>query len=188
MEARRYLTYNLLRVFLFGVIYAIYEVNVPFYKYIPCLDYRILYFFIFLAATVSVNIRIWLANFFASMVVEDLSYWLIKDQLPFQYAWYYPVVDHIPLVDVVEGALALYLYSTSWRRVTQINPQISNCDMFYWFIHGKTHDLYGLLVLFVSAATLNVVSTNVGERVFSLIAIVVSVGVFVDLWSHCFHH
>ena len=110
MFEKNYLLVNILRSLLFGMVYAILEVNVPFYKYIPSFDYRIFYFIIFAIATISVNYRVWFANFMLSMAFEDVSYWLMKDQLPFSYAWYYPVVGHIPIVDIVEGVIAVIFY------------------------------------------------------------------------------
>jgi len=63
-----------------------------------------------------------------------------------------------------------------------------NCNMFSFFKKGKTHDLYGLLVLIL----LNIIlyfATNISLIKFIAIAdIIISVGIFVDLWSHCFHH
>jgi len=63
-----------------------------------------------------------------------------------------------------------------------------SCNMFSYFKKGKTHDLYGLLIIIL----LNIIlyfTTNISLVKFIAIAdIVVSTGIFVDLWSHCFHH
>jgi len=185
MRGKNYLLVNILRSLLFGMVYAILEVNVPFYKYIPSLDYRIFYFVIFAVAMISVNYRVWFANFMLSMAFEDVSYWLIKDQLPFSYAWYYPVVDHIPIVDIIEGVLAVMFYATA----ETVNPfVVSKCDMSYYFTHGKAHDLYGLLVLVVVGVIVNLFSVSLLDKFLSLVDVIIGTGVFVDLWSHCFHH
>lgn len=62
------------------------------------------------------------------------------------------------------------------------------CNTFYYFVHGKTHDLYGLLILILLSIILYLL-TNISLVKFIAIAdIVISTGIFVDLWSHCFHH
>ncbi len=186
----RLLTIQALRSLLFGITYAILEVNVPIYKYIPTLDYRIFYFVLFIFATISTNYYIWLGNFMLSMAFEDVSYWLIKNQLPFSYAWYYPVVDHIPIVDVIELIIVVVSYYFSHKKTT-IYVRISNCDMLWWFLHGKTHDLYGLLIQIALSFVVLYYSFSLHNfplLLYSVLVIVISSGVFVDLWSHCFHH
>ena len=102
--------FNVFRAVAFGILYAIFEATIPFYKYMSVLEYRAFYFAVFFVTMSTRNVRMWFANFFASMTVEDISYWVIKHQLPFQYTWYYPVIYHIPLVDVIEGVIAVVLY------------------------------------------------------------------------------
>lgn len=199
MRGKNYLLVNMLRSLLFGIVYSILEVDIPIWEYIPTLDYRILYFIIFAIATFSTSYLVWGANFFLSMTFEDISYWIIKNQLPFSYAWYYPVFDHIPLVDTIGGILSVVLYAYAYNRymgnnlapyehIPDIRHYDPSCDMFYYFTHGKTHDLYGLLVLVVVGVIANITSTSLDEKVLSLVAIIIGTGVFVDLWSHCFHH
>ncbi|QJF12335.1 putative viral structural protein [Acidianus rod-shaped virus 3] len=65
---------------------------------------------------------------------------------------------------------------------------MSNCDMFYYFSHGKMHDLYGLLLLIVLSIILIFSNVSTGEKIFAIIVLIVSTGVSVDLWAHCFHH
>ncbi|ALG96891.1 hypothetical protein AZ268_gp23 [Acidianus rod-shaped virus 2] len=60
--------------------------------------------------------------------------------------------------------------------------------MFYYFRRGKTHDLYGLLLLIVLSIIMIFSNDNVTEKIFAVIVLIVSTGVFVDLWAHCFHH
>jgi hypothetical protein len=63
-----------------------------------------------------------------------------------------------------------------------------HCCMIKYFKKGKTHDLYGLLIIIL----LNIIlyfQTDISLIKFISIAdIVISVAIFVDLWSHCFHH
>ncbi len=57
---------------------------------------------------------------------------------------------------------------------------MKNCRMWWYFLHGKTHDLYGLLAL---------IGIGLALRDWVGVAIaLISTGVFVDLWAHCFHH
>jgi len=107
---------NLIKSLLFGITYAVFEVNVPFYKYIPDFEYRILYFTIFIIVAISTNYLVWLGNFMFSIIIEDTSYWLLKAQLPFSYAWYYPVIDHIPIIDIAESILATIFYIYALKR------------------------------------------------------------------------
>ncbi len=57
---------------------------------------------------------------------------------------------------------------------------MKDCHMWWYFLHGKTHDLYGLLVLIAIGLALR-------DWVGVTIALI-STGVFVDLWAHSFHH
>jgi uncharacterized protein YpmB len=73
--------------------------------------------------------------------------------------------------------------------IATMNPVVvSNCDMFYYFTHGKTHDLYGLLVLIVVGVIMNLVSVSLLDKFVSLVDVIIGTGVFIDLWCHCFHH
>jgi hypothetical protein len=65
---------------------------------------------------------------------------------------------------------------------------MTECDMFYWFTHGKTHDLYGLILLIFLSTVIYILDTDVVVRLISTLEIVISSDIFVDLWSHCFHH
>ena len=60
--------------------------------------------------------------------------------------------------------------------------------MFYYFTRGKTHDLYALIVIFVLAVVLYFTSASPVAKFISIADMILSAGVFVDLWSHCFHH
>ena len=109
-ELTKTILFNMFRVVAFAILYAIFEVKFPFWKYMSDLEYRAYYFSVFFVAMATQDIRTWFANFFASMTLEDVFYWVIKWEAPFQYAWYYPVLYHIPLVDIAGGTLAIFLY------------------------------------------------------------------------------
>jgi len=56
---------------------------------------------------------------------------------------------------------------------------------------GKTHDLYGLLVLMIMSIIemyYGFSEKNMFNITIWLIVFIISEGIFVDLWSHCFHH
>ena len=73
--------------------------------------------------------------------------------------------------------------------ISTMNPVVvSNCDMWYYFTHGKTHDLYGLLVLIVIGVVVNLVSVSLLNKTLGLVDVIIGAGIFVDLWCHCFHH
>jgi len=123
------------------------------------------------------------------MTLEDVFYWILADELPFSYAWYYPVIDHIPVIDVAEVIIATVLLE--FRHVSIKIPEfhaVGRCDMWYWFTHGKTHDLYGLLLLIFMSTVVYILDSNNVIRIISTSEIVISSDIFVDLWSHCFHH
>lgn len=64
-----------------------------------------------------------------------------------------------------------------------------NQEMWNAFIHGKTHDLYGLIIL--ALILLYLFRYTYGNIIPSLvisIGIAVTFSIFADLWSHGFHH
>lgn len=123
------------------------------------------------------------------MTLEDVFYWILADQLPYSYAWYYPVICHIPVTDVAEVVIATVLLEL--RHVSIRIPdfhKIGQCDMWYYFLRGKTHDLYGLLLLIFLSTVVYILDTDTVIRLISTLEIIISSDIFVDLWSHCFHH
>jgi len=104
----------LMQVILFGIIYAFIEEKYVVEKTHAKLNnlfspYRILYFLIFLIATFTIGIRLWIAYFLISMSVEDIFYWIIAGKKPYQWTWYYIVIDGIPIIDVIEIVIAILL-------------------------------------------------------------------------------
>ena len=104
------MVFNVFRATAFAILYAVFEATIPFWKYMSDLEYRAYYFSVFFTAMATQDIRTWFANFFASMTLEDVFYWIIKWEAPFQYAWYYPVLHHIPLDDIAGTIAAVVLY------------------------------------------------------------------------------
>jgi hypothetical protein len=39
--------------------------------------------------------------------MEDILYWLLVHQLPFQWVWWYVVIDHVPIVTVLVLAVSV---------------------------------------------------------------------------------
>jgi len=185
----RYLFFKTLLVVIFSITYAFVEVKTPFYLYINPYIYRVIYFIFFFVISLVPSVTLTFSLFLYSMTLEDVFYWILDNELPFNYAWYYPVYYHIPIDDAIEVTVAtilLKLGSSNFKTPEFHNSE--SCRMWYYFVHGKTHDLYGLLALVL----LNIIlyfATNISLVKFIAIAdIVISTGIFVDLWSHCFHH
>ena len=189
MNPTRYLFYKTIFIVIFSIIYSFLEVKTPFFIYINPYIYRIIYFIIFFTVSLVPNILTTFSLFFYSMTLEDVFYWILDNKLPFSYAWYYPVIDHIPLVDVAEIIIATILL-----EINRVNIRVpdfhtdQSCHMMYYFFHGKTHDLYGLLLLMFFSAIIYIFDIDAYIRLISVIEIIVASDVFVDLWSHCFHH
>jgi len=62
------------------------------------------------------------------------------------------------------------------------------CSIWYYFLHGKTHDLYGLIILFILSFILYFSIQNEFLKLIVIFQLIIITGIFVDLWSHCFHH
>jgi hypothetical protein len=104
----------IIQAILFGIIYAFIEEKYIVEKTHATLNnlfspYRILYFLMFLTATFTINIELWIAYFLISMSVEDIFYWIIAGKKPYQWTWYYIVIDGIPIIDVIEIIIAIVL-------------------------------------------------------------------------------
>ena len=191
---RHYLTLNLLKSICFGLAYAVIETNIPIQNFIPTIDYRVLYLLIFAIANISPSLPLFIGNFMLSMATEDMFYWIIKSQIPFSYAWYYPVVSGVPIADVVEVIIAIasyyYYYTHNPIPLTYNIDAITGnkCGMFNAFIHGKTHDEYGAIVLVTASIIGLLTSDSIELKSLAILSLIVGVGIAVDLWCHCFHH
>jgi hypothetical protein len=72
--------------------------------------YHALVFLIGLVSGFDRNIYVITANAFMFSVIEDMLYWLFKQQLPYQWTSEYIVVDHIPVYYIPYSIVALFLY------------------------------------------------------------------------------
>ena len=91
----RYLFYKSLLIVIFSITYAFVEVKTPFYLYINTYIYRMIYFIFFFVISLVPSLTLTFSFFFYSMTLEDVFYWILDNELPFSYAWYYPVFHHI---------------------------------------------------------------------------------------------
>ncbi len=60
----------------------------------------------------------------------------------------------------MEGVLAVIFYASAVNQAVVSKVVVSRCNMFYYFTHGKAHDLYGLLVLVVVGVVVDLVSVS----------------------------
>ncbi len=60
--------------------------------------------------------------------------------------------------------------------------------MWKYFEKGRTHDLYGLLVVIAIELASVLTTHNALSEIKDIIIMLISAGVFADLWAHCFHH
>ena len=191
---KHYLTLNLLKSISFALAYAVIETNIPIQKFIPVIDYRVLYLLIFATANIVPSLPLFIGNFMLSMATEDMFYWIIKSQIPYSYAWYYPVVNGVPIADVVEVVIAIasyYYYYTHNPIPLTYNIYLitaNKCGMFNAFTHGKTHDEYGAMTLVVASIIAILTSHSIELTALATLSLIVGVGIAVDLWCHCFHH
>ncbi len=52
------------------------------------------------------------------------------------------------------------------------------------FLHGRTHDAYGLILVIVTNALILLFSQSIFYRVLSLLGLIGGLGVFIDLTAH----
>jgi len=62
------------------------------------------------------------------------------------------------------------------------------CSMLEYFLKGKTHDIYGAIILAIVSIFMIITSDNVEVKALELLSLIIGVGIAVDLWAHCFHH
>jgi hypothetical protein len=103
---------NILRALALGFVYGMIEY---FFVY-PALGglYRFLYIALLVLPFVNLNGWVWMADSAFAMTIQDSSYWvvayLLTRTLPWQWAWYYPVFSHVPLLYFVSVPLVIYAY------------------------------------------------------------------------------
>ena len=107
---------QIIQPILFGIIYAFIEEKyikdqvhaTPQNLFSP---YRMLYFLLFLTVTFTTPYKNWIAYWLISMSTEDIFYWIIEGKKPYQWTWYYIVWHGIPVIDIVEITIAVFLLS-----------------------------------------------------------------------------
>jgi hypothetical protein len=72
--------------------------------------YHALLFILGLVAGFDRNIYVTTANVLTFSVLEDALYWVLKFQLPYEWASEYVVVAHIPIYYIPYSVVALLLY------------------------------------------------------------------------------
>jgi hypothetical protein len=73
-------------------------------------SYHALVFLLGLIAGFDRDIYVTIANVLTFSILEDASYWIFKQQLPYSWASEYVIVDHIPLYYIPFLTLAILLY------------------------------------------------------------------------------
>ena len=75
--------------------------------------YRFLYTAIFLYPSYLASRKIFSINtiwyFIYGSMAEDIIYWIFLLKVPYTWAWFYPVINGIPIPDVIEGILLLII-------------------------------------------------------------------------------
>jgi hypothetical protein len=62
------------------------------------------------------------------------------------------------------------------------------CGMLSHFLRGKTHDVYGLLLMVATNFYLLFSTASKTHELLAVIDLMTSTGIMADLWAHCFHH
>jgi len=62
------------------------------------------------------------------------------------------------------------------------------CNMLNYFLKGKTHDIYGAIILVIVAIAIILYSNSVDIKALGVLDLLIGAGIAVDLWAHCFHH
>jgi len=103
---------NIVRALSLGITYGIIETYVPGNQ-IPI--YRVLYILMLSLPFISRNLWLWLGDAVLCMFVQDMTYWVYIGEKPYQWAWYYPVVDGLPLLYVPAVIIVIVAYWRAYR-------------------------------------------------------------------------
>ena len=102
---------SIVRTILISAIYAIIEVY-----FTPQNEDGLISIYHFLVLLIGVitgfdkKLRIWIANILSYSVLEDMFYWIFKQQFPYQWSPEYIVIYHIPIYYIPFSILAIILY------------------------------------------------------------------------------
>jgi len=101
------------RTIAISVIYALVEAYfTPIHQGNVISPYHALVFSLGALAGFDRNIKITIANTLTFSVLEDASYWILKQQLPYAWASEYIVFNHIPIYYIPYLTLAILLYKS----------------------------------------------------------------------------
>jgi hypothetical protein len=56
------------------------------------------------------------------------------------------------------------------------------------FLKGKTHDIYGLILVVITNFYLLFSTHAVTHEVVAVLDLMTATGIMADIWAHCFHH
>ncbi len=112
---------NILILILFGIFYAFIEAHIPFWIYIAPPLYRIIYFMLFALISIApilyhFNVFIFFGNLLLSTAVEDYSYWLIVNKVPYSWNPYYITYNDYAVIDFIQLAVVFVLYYIVYYR------------------------------------------------------------------------
>ena len=121
MKIKGILYRNILILVLFGFFYAFIEAHIPFWIYIADPLYRIIYFMLFALISIApilyhFDIFIFFGNLLLSTAVEDYSYWLITNKVPYSWSPYYITYNGYAVNDFIQLAVVLALYYIAYHR------------------------------------------------------------------------
>jgi hypothetical protein len=103
---------NILRGLLLGLVYGWIEdthVSQTF-----TVGYRIAYVLLLALPFISRDWKLWLGDGVTAMFTQDASFWVFARTWPSSWAWYYPVLDGVPVLYPIAVLMMIVLY---WRAI-----------------------------------------------------------------------
>jgi len=108
---------SIIRTILISIIYAIIESHFAPQNEDGLISvYHFLVFLIGVIAGFDKKLTIWIANILSYSVLEDMFYWIFKQQLPYQWSPEYIVIYHIPIYYIPFSIIAIILYTKKNSR------------------------------------------------------------------------
>ena len=87
------------------------------------LAYRSVFVLVMCSPFANRDPKIWIADSLLALTSEDVGFWVFKGWLPGPWAWYYPTVFHVPLLDLLAIPSIVLLY-----RASKLRHQVSRDD------------------------------------------------------------
>ena len=107
---------SIARTIAISILYALVEAYFsPEHQGNVISPYHLLVLLIGLIAGFDRNIRIMIANALTYSVLEDASYWIFKQQLPYSWASEYIVICYIPVYYIPYSIIAMILYKRGMK-------------------------------------------------------------------------